>query len=290
VPIIEEELSRVDELWDLLSPIGAFSNKLKNPIFRGHANALWNLTPTVFRDDIILKFHRKRMEYLRTSQVIEFEFSLLHGFLFGCDEQGILIPYDSHDFRSSMDYSTAMARYADSTAGWPHKEFHSILAMAQHHGIPTRLLDWSRSSLVAMYFAASQVLNSKVETEQRLAVWVLDADNTTLANIGLETVSPAGSVSENLAAQKGLFLLYKEPSSTFYTDEFCPETEKSLIDNLLANNAKVYKFTLPANTAGELLLRCMKFNVSATTLFPGVDGVAKGVMEFKLAKRQAGIL
>jgi len=276
VPIIEQELSRVDELWDLLSPIGTFSNKLKNPIFRGHANALWNLTPTVFRDDIILKFHRKRIEYLRTSQVIEFEFSLLHGFLFGCDEQGISIPYDSHDFRSSMDYSTAMARYADSTAGWPHKEFHSILAMAQHHGIPTRLLDWSRSSLVAMYFAASQVLNSKVETEQRLAVWVLDADSTTLANIGLETVSPAGSV--------------KEPSSTFYTDEFCPETEKSLIDNLLANNAKVYKFTLPANTAGELLLRCMKFNVSATTLFPGVDGVAKGVMEFKLAKRQAGIL
>jgi len=275
VPIIEQELSRVDELWDLLSPIGTFSNKLKNPIFRGHANALWNLTPTVFRDDIILKFHRKRIEYLRTSQVIEFEFSLLHGFLFGCDEQGISIPYDSHDFRSSMDYSTAMARYADSTAGWPHKEFHSILAMAQ---------------LVAMYFAASQVLNSKVETEQRLAVWVLDADSTTLANIGLETVSPAGSVSENLAAQKGLFLLYKEPSSTFYTDEFCPETEKSLIDNLLANNAKVYKFTLPANTAGELLLRCMKFNVSATTLFPGVDGVAKGVMEFKLAKRQAGIL
>jgi hypothetical protein len=289
VAIIEKELSSVDELWDMLSPIGVFSNKLKNPIYRGHANALWNLTPTVFRDDIILKFHRKRMEYLRASQVIEFEFSLLRGFLFGCDEQGISIPYDSHDFRSSMDYSTAMARYSDSTAGWPHKEFHPILAMAQHHGIPTRLLDWTRSSLVAMYFAASQVLNSKDEIEH-LAVWVLDADNTTLASIGLEMISPAGCVSENLAAQKGLFLLYKEPSDTFYTDEFCPETEKSLIDDLLANNAKVYKFTLPANNAGELLLRCMKFNVSATTLFPGVDGVAKGVMELKLAKRQAGRL
>jgi hypothetical protein len=52
----------------------------------------------------------------------------------------------------------------------------------------------------------------------------------------------------------------------------------------------VYKVTLPAALAGDLIFRCSKFGISAATLFPGFDGAAKAALEFKLAKKLSGVL
>lgn len=44
------------------------------------------------------------------------------------------------------------------------------LTLMQHYGLPTRLLDWSESPLVALYFA----LSSDKDAETDAAVWVLN--------------------------------------------------------------------------------------------------------------------
>lgn len=54
-----------------------------------------------------------------------------------------------------------LLRYSDVSA---------IMALAQHHGIPTRLLDWTRNPMAAAFFAVEFIEPQK---DENLVVWAL---------------------------------------------------------------------------------------------------------------------
>ena len=77
----------------------------------------------------------------------------------------------------------------------------------------------------------------------------------------------------------GSFLLVD--NSGYRGEAFTPDVSVESKLGLHANPLK--KVTLPTTLAGDLLLRCDRFGISAASVFPGYDGVGKAVLESTLA-------
>ncbi|MXR38076.1 FRG domain-containing protein [Craterilacuibacter sinensis] len=290
-PIEEIHCDSLDEFWDVLSPIGSLS---RGYIFRGQRNASWSLLPSALRKDNLERYRGYLAKNSASDSVIAYELGLLRSFVFACDVSGLPISGDSIAFRKELDFSVLADRYHLDARAWPDIEFVPLLALAQHHAIPTRLLDWTYRSYVAAYFAAESALKSNEQGVQRLAVWALRAEQLyQLPQV--EQVRLPGAVSVNMAAQQGCFVVVRSqygqgrdtPAPSH--DEYSQDSIDSLVVAAGLNEV-LSKVTLPIELAGELLLRCDRFGVSAATLFPGYDGAARSALEFRLASISSGRL
>ncbi len=298
--IQEHKFSDLAEFWQFISPDGDLIQRMgmtARPIFRGQGNASWPLAPSALRQKAINQ--HKRSIYRQTDHVMSFEYELLSAYAHYCDEMGLAIPGDSHEFRQKSEFFTFAEEFGSSANEWPTEVFYPLLASAQHHGVPTRLLDWTRSSFVAAYFAGIQALDLMVlcgPLTDDIVVWCVDArevhlirHEATNAITEVHHLALPGITSKNLAAQKGCFLLVKWIVGQSRDADFDIGTT---IDEILRANADVtlHKVVLSHQHVGDLIFKCKDYGFSAATLFPGYDGAGKAAKEFKLAKSHSGRL
>jgi hypothetical protein len=288
-PIIEYRASTAEEFWELLSPRKYLFTPESEPIFRGQADAAWTLEPSILRGEnhpIHSSLKYRSTPEVSLDQVIT-EIDALNTFANFCDSSGLKIPGDSVRFRREyLNSGRAIIQFNFSDAPlWPSVEYFDIMALAQHHGLPTRLLDWSRSAHVAAYFAASGSLFESCEHKaERLAVWALDIKFQLLS---LEIIIVPGGNNANVAAQSALFTTLKQlvrRGLPFEGDHSLDGHMRFLDSRSYGRRSRgsqaMAKVTLPTTEAPKVIDLCKRQGITAATLRPDFYGAARATLEY----------
>lgn len=271
----------IDEFWETIRPENPFLNSPQGYIFRGQGNADWKLIPSVQRENSQANKLLNREAKLSIDQ-IGAEFELINLFCKGCDFSGLAIPGDSLKFRTQVLQLGVTTRRVTLGAPWPHEEHLELLALAQHHGVHTRMLDWSRFSIVAAYFASIQAIREWQQNgnpERRMAVWIFDLKFKHFVDQKTWIIEPPRSISKNLPAQQGWLTAIKEPIVDGGPYQVRPFEQVIESEVPISSPPALMKVSLPITCARKVMQRCDSYGINAATIFPRYDGAAQYAAE-----------
>jgi hypothetical protein len=178
-----------------------------------------------------------------------------------------------------------------------------IMVIAEHHGLPTRLLDWTHSPLVAAHFA------TLAPTETDRIIWRLDWKRVH-ARFGLKDIVFLVDDLAALLKERGMpeaweFLRAKLPAEQQFVCLLEPPTlterlsvqagaftfsscTRRSLDEILKEarvDDALTSFVIPAHRVDYLRDQVDLCTVSERRLFPGLDGVAAELRRYYAAGR-----
>jgi len=192
-------------------------------IFRGHQAASWQLCPVVYRPEI--------WESRRGIEPEWYERRLLDAFKMAARPHLASTPRDDWEW----------------------------LAIARHHGLPTRLLDWTKRLLAALYFAVENP-----DGDRESAVWCYRHRSFRATEFPSpfdidQTISfDPPHVSQRIAAQGSCFTVH--PVTFLESADPWP--------------GDLVKLVVPAEARPAIRRDLERLGIDRAVLFPGLDGIA----------------
>jgi hypothetical protein len=249
------EEKQIESIADFTAEVQARSSLYSPLWYRGVRDAAYDLSPTLYRRKDITTFA---------------EFAAL--------EQTLL---------------TSFKHRSPPFVGKPPTDALELLFLMQHHGIPTRLLDWTENPFVSLFFALESVRTEK--DQQDAAVWALNPmllNKLSLSSYSHEGIISAGDDilrgyepmkeprtagnnpvalygvhnSQRIVAQRGVFVL-----------SAVNITPLNKIDFPSAGDSLLMKMTIPKDKKKQMFEQLFNMGITDSVLFPDLDGLAREI-------------
>jgi hypothetical protein len=162
------------------------------------------------------------------------------------------------------------------------------MALAQHHGLPTRLLDWTYSAIAALWFAVKDGPAKEGEIEVDGELWMMKAaledyinfptkpEDTPFKGTYTRIFRPQ-HIADRIRAQSGLFTVHAEINTQAGPKRFIP------LENSSRFSEKLVKFPIPADKFTTLRKQLDFCGVNNATMFPDLDGLCRH-LEWRFTK------
>lgn len=139
-------------------------------------------------------------------------------------------------------------------------------SLAQHYGIPTRLLDWSYSPFIAAYFAFASFRSS---ADGRVAIWALKKDHEIWnSDLGVKIEDFLHPENDRQKRQQGCFSIINNQQISI--DGFEDDCHRKGINT----SGALYKITIPASEYKNALCELEAMNINAMSIYGGLEGCA----------------